>query len=49
MSVQTKEGSKLNPDLYEDFRALVILPEKIFILKNVDNEEEFLRSIFLII
>jgi len=44
VSVQTKEGSKLNPDLYQEFKALVILPEKNFILKNLDKDEEFLRS-----
>ena len=47
VSVQTKEGSKLNPELYQDFKALVVLPEKTFILKNVVNEEEFLRSLMI--
>lgn len=46
VSVQTKEGSKLNPDLYQDFKALVILPEKTFILKYLDNDGEFLRSFY---
>ena len=48
VSIQTKEGSKLNPGLYEDFKILVVLPEKTLILKNLEDDSEFLRSLFFL-